>query len=124
MMQAQPTAAVADFDIRSRRWRTFLLVFSLTCAAIILDLVTTYLGFQRVGPRFEQNGIALYLIKNVGWLGVTGILALACLVCLQSFKLVYWNLGIRWSLWLNLVLALVCSFRWLVVASDVAWLIR
>ena len=77
-----------------------------------------------MGSRFEQNGIVLYLIQHIGWIGVTGIVALACIVCLRSFKLVYWNLDVRWSLFLNVALALICVFRWLVVASDIAWLVR
>jgi len=119
-----PAVDRGDYELRARRWRTFLFVFVLTCAAISLDLVTTYMGFQRVGSRFEQNGIALYLIQRIGWLGIGGVLVLTCAVCLRSFKLVYWNLSLRWSLWLNVLIAVVCLFRWLVVITDVAWLVR
>lgn len=119
------TLAVAEDNAhRARRWRSFIILYCLTCAAVILDLITTYLGFQRIGSRFEQNGIALFLIQRIGWVGISGVLALTCYACLRSFKLVYWNLALKWSLWLNVVLALVCAFRWLVVVSDAAWLIR
>ena len=99
-------------------------VFSLTCAAASLDLVTTYLGFRRTGTHFEQNGIALYLIEHVGWIGIVALTAAACALCFASFKLVYWNLSLRWSLWLNAIVAIVCIFRWSVVITDIAWLIR
>lgn len=102
----------------------FQRIFALTCAAVSLDLLTTYVGFLRVGPRFEQNGIALYLIEHVGWLGVGALSIIACAFCFASFKLVYWNLSLRWSLWLNAVVAIVCMFRWSVVITDFVWLIR
>jgi len=114
----------ADEATRSFRWRTFRIVFALTCAAIVLDLWTTYMGFEREGPRFEQNGIVLYLLEHVGWLGVAGILAVACFACFRSFKSVYWNLGLRWSFWLNMFLIAACGFRWLVVATATLWLMH
>jgi hypothetical protein len=116
--------AAIDDGVRRSRWRLFQIVFSLTCVAIVLDLWTTYLGFQREGSRFEQNGIVLYLLQHVGWFGISVILAVACAACFRSFRTVYWNLGLRWSLWLNIFLILACSFRWLVVVTDTLWLMR
>lgn len=106
------------------RWRIFLVLFALTCTAVALDVVTTYMGFQRVGPRFEQNAVALYLIKRLGWAGLVALLAITCVICVKSFKMVYWNLSLRWSLWLNVLTGAVCIFRWVVVVSDIAWLVK
>jgi len=108
--------------VRAGRWRVFQIVFLFMCIAIVLDLYTTYLGFQREGSRFEQNGIVLFLIQHIGFLGVAAILIAACLACFQSFRTVYAQLGLRWSFWLNLVLVLGCGFRWLVVVTDTMWL--
>lgn len=121
------TAAAAlttEKALRGSRWRVFVVLFSLTCVAIVLDLLTTYLGFRRVGARFEQNGVVLFLIQRIGWAGVGGILLIACLACFRSFRTVYWRLSTRWSLWLNVVLGLACGFRWLVVITDAFWLVR
>lgn len=112
----------AEEATRRGRWRFFQWVFALTCLAVGLDLITTYLGFRRVGSRFEQNGIALFLIQHLGWVGVSALLVLTCAVCLRSFKLVYWNLSLNWSRWLNVILCAVCVFRVVVVVSDVWWL--
>lgn len=109
--------------IRGARWRIFLYLFGATCVAIALDVVTTYLGFQQIGSRFEHNAIALYLINRIGWVGLTALLTFTCVVCLKSFKLVYWNLSLHWSRWLNVLVFTVCVFRWIVVVTDTMWLI-
>ena len=85
---ASGTPGSADDAKRLSRWHFFEWVFGLTCLAVGLDLVTTYLGFRRVGSRFEQNGIALFLIQHLGWIGISALLVLTCFVCLRSFKLV------------------------------------
>ncbi len=113
----------AEEVTRRNRWRFFQWVFALTCLAVGLDLVTTYLGFRRVGSHFEQNGISLFLIQHLGWIGISALLVLTCFVCLRSFKLVYWNLSLNWSRWLNVVMCAVCIFRAVVVVSDIWWLI-
>jgi len=128
MLEADAPAKTAPADrvesTRRRRWRYFRWTFAFTCAGIILDIVTTYLGFQRIGAAYEQNGIALYLIGHLGWVGMCALIALTCLVCLRSFKLVYWNLGLSWSRYLNIVITAVCLFRWIVAVSDTIWLIN
>lgn len=111
-----------DEATRRSRWRYFQWVFALTCLAVGLDLITTYLGFRRIGSRFEQNGIALFLIQHLGWIGISALLVLTCAVCLRSFKLVYWNLSLNWSRWLNVLVSAVCVFRVVVVVSDIWWL--
>ncbi len=113
-----------EWSIRRKRWRYFQWAFALTFLGIVVDFVTTYIGFQRVGSSFEQNGIALYLIHHIGWVGVAILLVLTCLACLRSFKLVYWNLGLKWSHWLNILITVVCVFRWIVGISDAIWLIN
>jgi hypothetical protein len=110
--------------IRARRWRFFQRVFGITCVAISCDVVTTYLGFQRIGARFEQNGLALYIIQHAGWVGLVAFLSLVCYVCLRSFRLVYWRLSPKWSRGLNMLVAVVCVFRWIVVLSNVLWLLQ
>src|SRR5579884_3249394 len=85
MLEADAPAKTAPADrvesTRRRRWRYFRWTFAFTCAGIILDIVTTYLGFQRIGAAYEQNGIALYLIGHLGWVGMCALIALTCLVC-------------------------------------------
>jgi hypothetical protein len=112
----------SDEATRRSRWRFFQWLFALTCLAVGLDLITTYLGFRRVGSRYEQNAIALFLIQHLGWIGISALLVLTCAVCLKSFKLVYWNLSLNWSRWLNVVMCAVCVFRLVVVVSDIWWL--
>ncbi len=130
-MQSRLTADVSgaagetpETELRTARWRMFLYLFAATCLAVGLDVITTYMGMLRIGSRFEQNGIALYLITHIGWLGLTALLAIACALCVVSFKLVYWNLSLQWSRWLNLLVGCVCIFRWLVVTTDIIWLVR
>lgn len=123
---AVPVRLSADdeHEIRRKRWKLFLLLFAMTCIAIALDVLTTYLGFQRIGPRFEQNPIGLYLIDTIGWGWLVALLALACAGCIISLKLVYWNLSLHWGFWLNGVVCLLCMFRWTVVISDSLWLLH
>lgn len=121
---ATSARAVPDGDTRDRRWRFFERIFVLLCLAIATDLVTTYLGFRRIGARFEQNGLALYIIQHGGWPGLVLVLAAACFACLRSFRLVYWRLGLGWSRWLNVVVAVVCAVRWVVALSNVVWLVH
>ncbi|GEM_PF-6584772 len=121
---AVAAATTQDGEIRQRRWELFVRLFALTCLAVALDVITTYIGIRRIGYRFEQNGIALYLIRNLGWDGLTAFLALACAACVRSFKLVYWHLSLEWGRWLNVLVAVLCLFRWVVVTSDILWLMR
>jgi hypothetical protein len=101
----------------------FQVIFVCAYVGIVLDIVTTAMGFQRVGRAYEQNPIGSLLITNLGWVGLFLLVAVLAAVCYFSFRLVCFRLPTRWSAVLNLLLAVVAVVRWVVVVTAVIYLL-
>jgi hypothetical protein len=109
---------------RRARWRFFQIAFAVTYLGVVLDVVTTALGFQKTGSGYEQNPLGSVLIGGLGWIGLFLLMSLLCAVCYVSFRTVYWRMSTRWSMILNIVLVLVAAFRWLAVVTAILYLLQ
>lgn len=113
-----------DAAARERCWRWFQVIFACTYTGVLLDIVTTAMGFQRVGAAYEQNPLSSLLIRDVGWSGLVLIVTLVALVCYVSCRSVCLRLATRWAVTLNVLLALAGLVRWTAVATAVAYLME
>lgn len=111
-------------DERKRRfrWRFFQVAFFLTYLGIVMDIVTTAMGFGRMGSAYEQNPLGGTLIGGLGWVGLLALMTMLCAVCYVSFRVVYARLALKWSAILNSVVVIVLLMRWLTVAAAVLYL--
>jgi hypothetical protein len=108
---------------RARRWRWFQAIFACTFAGIVLDIITTAMGFQRAGAAYEQNPLGSLLINDVGWVGLFALVTAIAALCYFSVRVVCFRMATRWSLILNVLLALVAVVRWVAVAGAIAYLL-
>lgn len=115
---------VAEQRKRLFRWRFFQVVFAATYVGVVLDIVTTAMGFARMGISYEQNPIGGALIGNLGWVGLLVLMTLLCAVCYLSVRVVYTRMALRWSAILNSVMVLLLLMRWVTVAAAVAFLVQ
>lgn len=120
MLPPEPTCEEARD--RQARWTFFRVVFVFVYAGVILDVVTTALGYRKSGATYEQNPLGGALIGHLGWLGLMFLLTVLCLVCYNSVRVVHRTLGRRWILFINGFLVLVAAFRWLAVVTAVLYL--
>lgn len=109
---------------RLARWRFFQGVFFFTYIGIVLDILTTSMGFDRLGPAYEQNPLGGTLIGAMGWVGLLLLMSALCVVCYVSFRVVFARMSLRWSRILNSIAVVVLLMRWVTVASAVAFLIQ
>jgi hypothetical protein len=109
---------------RASRWRFFQIVFAAVYVGIVLDVVTTALGYRRAGSSYEQNPLGVNLIGHLGWLGMLVLLSAICIVCYHSVRLVYARMALGWSLAINGIMVLIAIFRWLAVVTAIIYLIQ
>ena len=109
---------------RQSRWRFFRIAFVLMYTGVMLDIITTAIGFMKAGSSYEQNPLGGVLIGNVGWFGLAALMTVLCLVCYISFRTVYWKMALGWSALLNGVLVLIVAFRWLAVVTAIMYIMQ
>lgn len=109
---------------RASRWRFFNLLFVCLYLGIMLDIVTTAIGFMKAGSQYEQNPFGSAMIGHVGWYGLAALMTIISWVLYKSFKTVYWHMSLKWSGILNSVLVLLVAFRWLAVVTAVLFLLQ
>ena len=124
-------AGAATLDIhadelvaRWRRWRFFQWAFCFVYAGVVLDVVTTALGYVKSGSSYEQNPLGGSLIGHLGWVGLLGLLTILCIVCYRSVRLVYFRMSPRWSRLINPLMVLIATFRWFAVITAVIYLLQ
>lgn len=110
-------------DKRRSRWHFFQAVFAVTYLGILLDIVTSAIGFQQMGSGYEQNPLAKALILNIGWVGLTLLLTAVSAVCYLSFRTVYARMGLRWTAVGNVLITMVALMRWVVVSTAIIYLV-
>lgn len=108
---------------RRRRWHFFQVAFAATCLGILLDIVTSMIGFQQMGSSYEQNPLAKTLILNIGWAGLVLVFVAVCGVCYLSFRAVYARMSPHWALVGNTLIVIVALMRWFVVSVDLYYLV-
>ncbi|MGI8825828.1 MAG: hypothetical protein ACR2JC_09305 [Chloroflexota bacterium] len=123
---ASTLGARSDTELKKRtfRWRFFRIGFGLLYLGVMLDIITTALGFLKGGAKYEQNPLGGVLIGGLGWIGMAAIMTVLCAVCYFSFRTVYWRMALRWSAVLNTLLVFVVAFRWLVVVTAVLYILQ
>lgn len=115
---------IGDLQKRARRWRFFQVVFGFVYTGVVLDVITTALGYMKSGSQYEQNPLGGGLISHLGWVGMVGLLTVLCLVCYHSVKVVYARMSIRWSRLINSLMVLIGLFRWVAVVTAVLYLLQ
>lgn len=116
--------AVSDARKRDFRWKFFQVTFAFVYAGVVLDVVTTRLGYIKSGSAYEQNPLGGSLIGHVGWIGLLALLTLLCLICYHSVRVVYRRMALGWSTFINTVMVLIALFRWLAVVTSVIYLLQ
>jgi hypothetical protein len=119
---APPGATPEELRRRQSRWRFFQIVFTLTYAGIVLDVVTTAIGFQKSGSSYEQNPLGGLLITHVGWMGILAVLTAFSLVAYVSGRTIAWRMRMRWIAILNAIVVLLMAVRWLAVVTAVIYI--
>ena len=127
MMQlATPAGPIPPEEMAKRqsRWRFFQSVFALVYVGIVLDIVTTALGYLKSGSHYEQNPLGGSLIGNLGWPGLAALMTLLCLICYHSVRVVYARMSLRWSWLINGAMILIAASRWLAVVTAIIYLLQ
>jgi NADH:ubiquinone oxidoreductase subunit 6 (subunit J) len=109
---------------RRYRWKLFQIVFLLVYVGIVLDIVTTALGYLKSGSQYEQNPLGGSLIGSLGWPGLAALMTLLCLICYHSVRVVYARMSLRWTWLINGAMILIAAFRWLAVVTAVIYLLQ
>jgi hypothetical protein len=123
-MVAMGGMSAEELEQRASRWKFFQIVFCFVYAGIVLDVLTTSLGYQKAGIAYEQNPLGGSLIGHLGWVGLLATLTILCLVCYTSVRLVYRRMSTRWSKLINILMVLLAAFRWLAVVTAVIYLLQ
>src|SRR5579871_1283464 len=95
-------AAIADMPAeelskRAQRWRFFQITFAFVYSGVVLDVVTTALGYMKSGSSYEQNPLGGSLIGHLGWIGLLALLTVLCWVAYRSVRTVCWRMSAVWS---------------------------
>ncbi|HLJ69134.1 MAG TPA: hypothetical protein VKX16_17405 [Chloroflexota bacterium] len=120
LRQASPD----ELALRDKRWKFFRIVFSAVYAGIVLDVITTAMGYAKAGAKYEQNPFGVSLIGHLGWIGMLLLLTALCLVCYHSVRVVYRRMSVRWSRLINGLMVALAAFRWLAVVTAVLYLLQ
>jgi hypothetical protein len=118
------TMPAEELRKRQGRWRFFQIVFVAVYVGVILDIVTTALGYMKSGSAYEQNPLGGGLIGALGWPGLLVLMTVLCLICYHSVRVVYGRLSLRWSVLINTMMILIAAFRWLAVVTAVLYLLQ
>jgi hypothetical protein len=118
--------AQSTFDIqrRQRAWKLFQIVFCFVYAGVVMDILTTSLGYMKSGSQYEQNPLGGGLISHIGWFGLLALLTVLCLVCYHCVRLVYARMSLAWSRLINGLMVAIAAFRWLAVVTAVIYLLQ
>ena len=116
--------SLEELQIRAKRWRFFQIVFLLVYSGVVLDVVTTALGYMKAGSAYEQNPLGGNLIGHLGWIGLLALLTVLCWVCYRSVRVVAWRMSPRWTRVVNVCMVCVAAFRWLAVVTAVVYLLQ
>jgi hypothetical protein len=119
-----PTLPEAEYRKRSKRFRFFQIVFALTYVGMVLDVITTAMGYARAGSSYEQNPLGGALIGNLGWVGLLAVLTAISIVAYVSCKIIQWNKGGAWARAVNIAFVILAAFRWLAVVTAVLYLLQ
>ena len=122
--RARQSTPMTDLQRRQIRWRCFQIAFAIMYAGIVLDVITTSLGYGRQGASYEQNPLGGGLIEHLGWIGLLAVLTALCTIAYVSSRTVCRRMSVRWSAILNLVILPIMVFRWLAVITAVAYLVH
>jgi len=119
-----PNMHAEELSQRRRRWRFFQITFCFVYAGVVLDVITTAMGYAKAGTSYEQNPLGGSLIGHVGWVGLLAVLTALCIACYRSVRLVYARMSPRWSNLINPLMVVLAAFRWLAVITAVLYLLQ
>jgi hypothetical protein len=111
-----------DSKKRRTRWHIFQALFVMTYLGIVLDIITTGIGYLKAGSGYEQNPFGSLLITNLGWTGLLAVMTLLCLVCYTSFRVVFARVSVRWLRAVNAFMFLLTGVRWLAVITALMYI--
>ena len=109
---------------RAARWRIFQIVFCFVYAGVVLDVITTRLGYLKSGSDYEQNPLGGSLIGHLGWIGLLMLLTILSWVCYRSVSVVFARMSLRWTGLIIGLMTLLAGFRWLAVVTSILYLLQ
>jgi hypothetical protein len=113
-----------ELQKRAARWRFFQITFVVVYVGVVLDVITTALGYMKAGSQYEQNPLGGSLIGHLGWIGLLALLTLLCGIAYRSVRVVAWRMSPRWTRLINVVMVGIAAFRWLAVVTAVLYLLQ
>src|SRR5947209_1959047 len=117
-------AVVLEQRKRRARWHSFQVIFGLLYSGILLDIITTSMGFQKAGSGYEQNPLGGFLIGNLGWVGLAVVLSAFAGVLYLSCRVLFLQVSSRRTGWLSGVLAAATFVRWVAVVTAVMFIVQ
>src|SRR5947209_9965381 len=117
-----PEILPAEMARRQARWHSFKVIFSIAYLGLVLDIVTTALGYHLAGKGYEQNPLGGTLIGGLGWWGLLFLLSGFAAVLFVSFKVVCFHMSSRVSGALTTVFAIATFVRWVAVVTAVLFI--
>ena len=123
-MEAAPAPDDREVAKRRARWHSFQVIFALLCVGVVLDVITTAMGFSKAGSSYEQNPIGGFLIHTAGWFGLAAALAVLAGICYFSVRIVCFNAARRWSGVLTALVAVAALVRWTAVVTAIVYLVQ
>lgn len=119
-----PALPPEELAKRQARWHSFQIVFALAYLGIVLDVLTTAMGFQAVGSSYEQNPLGGTLIGNLGWAGMFALMSVIAFICYRSCRLVCFHMSRRVSGIVTGLLAVAAFVRWVAVITAILFLLQ
>ncbi len=112
------------FSARRAIWRMFVPLYAATCLGIVLDILTTALGYRQDGSAYEQNPIGAALIQHLGWFGLAGVMAIFAAILFFSFRTICFRLSAKVTVFFVVILFLSAIVRWLAVVTAIMYISR
>lgn len=124
MATATANLLIAQAEQRQHRWHSFKVVFGLTFAGIVLDIVTTAIGIAKVGMSYEKDPLMAGLLSHLTWIGVLVLFAAFAGVCFVSVRAVCFRMSPTVTGILTVFLSLGAVARWLCAGTAVLFILQ
>lgn len=105
-----------------RRWHAFQVVFVLLGFGVAMDIITTAMGYGAEGLNYEQNPVGHFLIRSLGWPGLTLFFAGSLALLYAAVRVLYSRGAWKSAHFLTVLVAIVAFVRWVAWITAVLYL--